>query len=290
MSVSTVKFGRVIKLNIGDGLRVFTDLRMVFRVERWVGDAIHTMTIDVYNVRFNSRVTTPVLNRLNITLSAGYLTASGLLFAGTITNINTFRSDTDIVTRLYCKDSLITADPIVTLSIDGSRNLNDLITTIALAAGFTVGSLNMKFQNTLRGQHFDKRFSLIMDDLKRSFNFTWHIFNGELFVYDTDAGNLDKQIYTIDATTGLLEHPVLTTLGLNLKLLLTPELRPDDRFVVDSKGVQLSQSSLEFVSALTTGLGDQKVLSLVHTGDTHGDAWYTEIIGQALINPLDVQL
>jgi len=89
-------------------------------------------------------------------------------------------------------------------------------------------------------------------------------------------------VLRINSGTGLLESPVLTLKGVDVKLLLESALKPNDFYEVGSAGVVVAQTGLELVDIFERGLGVQKVESLVHTGDTHSNIWYTETIGRKI--------
>ena len=282
------KFKRFIRLSIGDAgglaanFRVIQELKMVFNIKRFTGDSMHSMTMDVYNVNNATKNSPPLSNGKPIQLEAGYVETYGTVFSGIISNVNTFRDGTDIITRLYCVDSNTEITPTVTASYAKSTNLNELIEDIAEKAGVVIAQQSIAFQNTNKDYVFNKPLNLILDDLGKTFNFRYFIFNRLLYLIDTDKGNPEQKMFDIHAGTGLIESPVLTGLGINVKVLMEPRMKPSDRFLVKSGGVNLSQSGLEFNELLTEGKGDQQVVSMTHTGDTHGDAWYTELIGESI--------
>lgn len=274
-----LKFKRFVQLTLNGGSRVFTDLKMVFRVERMIGDQLAKMTVDIYNILADENDS--IVPDTPIKLEAGYEEVKGTIFAGVVTNINTFKQQSDVITRLYCSDSKIAqVMPMVNFSFTSSISLTDLISDIAFQADVDIAVLNHKANNVNKRTVISDTFGNVMDYLASSYNFRWNIFNGSLYVHDRDSANTANVAFVINAFTGLLETPVLTGLGVNVKMLMEPSLKSSDRFIVESKGIELTQGGLEFNEKLTEGLGVQQVQSLVHTGDTHGDMWYTEIIGE----------
>ena len=282
------KFKRYIKLSIGNPsgpsaeFRCITELKMVFSVRRFIGDSVHTMTIDIYNLDNKGDESNIFMEHKLIQLDAGYDKLRGTLFQGIINNVNTFRDGNDIITRIYCRDAKEQVDKMITVTYSKSTNLNDLLKDIAAIAGLPIARQSIAFQNTNKAIVINKPFSEAMKDLADTFKFRFYVFNGALYLFDKEKGNSAQTTYEISAGTGLLETPILTTQGMNVKMLMEPKIKPSDRFVVRSGGVELVQGGLEFNAKLTRGRGDQQVLSLVHTGDTHGDSWYTEIIGKVI--------
>jgi len=277
---SKKKFNRKIKI-LFSGDKKIEGLRVAFRVERIVADAYAKMKIDIYNLKTEkeSENETAFKSGDPISVDAGYEGNVSTVFSGTIRNVQKVRSGVDIITTIFASDLKTENDKIISVSYRKQSKLTSLISDVAFEADIEIAEISVKSQNIKGKIVYAKKFSEIMNDLARSYNFTWYIFNGELYIYDINSANTKKEILVIDATTGLLDSPVLTQKGIDVKMLLEPSVKPMDRYEVRSGGVQLAQNGLEVVERLSNGLGLQTVLSVVHTGDTHATQWFTEIEG-----------
>ena len=274
------KFNRFVKVSFNGTEASITDLKMVFRIQRFHGDAHHTMELDIYNLgKIKSENNYLEIGNV-ITLEAGYKDFNGVLFIGKINNTNEYREGTDFITKIYCNDGRDYISKMISFGWTRSVALNDVISDIASAAGLIIVTNNIEINNISGGYNVHDSFENIMDVLSASYNFNWYIINGDLFLYDAEKGNQEKELFEVSAATGLIETPVLLTKGgISVKMLMEPSINNGDLFDVKSKGLTLTQQGLEYATKFSFGLGLQKVLSMAHTGDTHGDAWYTELIG-----------
>jgi len=277
------KFNRFIRVRF-DGTEVsITDLKMVFRIQRFHGDAHHTMELDIYNLGKIKSENNYLEIGTVITLEAGYKDFNGVLFIGKINNTNEYREGVDFITRIYCNDGRDYNSKMISFGWTRSIALNDVLSDIASTAGILIVKNNIKINNISGGYTVHDTFDNIMNTLSESYNFNWYIINGDLFLYDSEKGNDEKELFEVSAGTGLIETPVLLTKGgISVKMLMEPSINNGDLFDVKSKGLTLTQQALEYSNKFSFGLGRQKVLSMAHTGDTHGDAWYTELIGLRL--------
>lgn len=287
---TALKFNRFVRLSISpddDDFavddRVISELKMVFKVTRSIDDNTHYMTMDIYNVSTKgSNDQVKFLPDRGIQLEAGYEEINGTVFKGLIRNSITYRDGADIITRLYCLDTQRLQDPYIAKSYTEPFNLNTLINDLVEEAGLKVVRQSIRFKNNLGAQVFEGKFRNIMNTLGKAHGFNFYVYNQEVYLFDSELGNLSQATYEINATTGLLESPVLTGLGINVKTMMEPKLKPNDRFVVRSGGLVPSADALEYNKLLTTGLGEQQVQTVIITGDTHGDEWYTEIVGKRI--------
>ena len=279
---SRIKFSRVISVIIS-GENEIKDLRMTFRVERLILDSYATLRIEIYNtIIANERLSgSSALRGESISIDAGYKGNVSTLFSGVIQNVQKEKRGSDIITTIFANDSPFTREVVVSRSYRNKTSIVSLISDIAFEAGIDIAEFSIKSRNIKGSVSYVKRFSRIMDSLSKANEFTWFIFNREMYLYDNDAANSSKSTLEISASTGLLETPVLTQKGVNVKMLLEPSVRPMDTYEVQAGGLVFAQGNLELTRLVSRGNGVQKALSVVHTGDTHGNTWITEIEGES---------
>jgi len=281
---SEIKFGRKLKASFNDG-KYIEGLRMIFRIERVAGDAFAKLKLEIYNMSLKNEGEEESIFKEGdkVSLEGGYIENESVLFTGSIKNIQTVRQGVDTITTVFASDLNSSEEPIINSSYRKQISLISLISDIAFEADIDIAEISIKSQNLKSSVTYSKKFSSILDELGETYNFGWYIYNFELYLYDNDSANSTNAILNINAKTGLLESPVLTQKGIDVKMLLEPSIRQKDRYEVQSGGLQFSQGNLELVESITQGLGVQSVLSVVHTGDTHGTTWFTEIEGIKMI-------
>lgn len=280
---SNVKFNRQAKVTINNG-KVIDGLRISFRVERVAGDAYAKLKLDIFNLVL--RKENEVGNILNkgdvITLEAGYEDNVSVLFLGTITNIVITKVQIDTITTVYCSDNRNESRPLINSSYRNQSSLVSVISDIAFEANIDIAEISIDSQNIKGNLTYSKPFDEIMNSLANTYDFTWYVYNFELYLYQNRTANINKQVLLINASTGLLDTPILTQKGIDIKMLLEPSVKWKDIYEVQSGGLQLAQGNLEINDRITAGEGRQSVLSVIHTGDTHSNTWFTEIEGEAI--------
>lgn len=274
-----LKINRVVQVKIDDEPLV-DGLRIIFRVERLIGDSFATLVLQIYNLQNISSSldeNSAIKEDSKIELIAGYKAGTATLFIGPVRNVETFREVADRITIIYANDGMKINDPIVNLTVSNPRNLSTLFSDIAKNVGIEVADINIEDENIEGSVTFNDKFSTVMRSLTKKRKIFSHIYNQQLYIYSSGRTKTPKHI--ISAATGLLEPPILTSKGINVKMLLEPAIKNGDHYEVLSGGVQAAQGNLVFRELLSNGTGDQSVLSSAHIGDTHGNTFFTELIG-----------
>jgi len=280
MADENLKFIRKSQINLQDGT-VISGLRTSFRIERKIGGDLSTAIITIYNAspEIRNDLLTP---GTTFGFDAGYKETLSSVFKGIIRNTNAYRDGTDILTQIFAADLNSQIMPFISKTISNSKSLIDLISDLAFEADIDIAVMNIQGESQVGSITFLTSFRDIMRELAETFDFSWMIYDGLLYVFESETGNTQKPVFEVSAKTGLLETPILTEKGIDVKLLLESSIRPMDIYDVKSGGLQLSQAGLEFNTLVTTGFGRQQALEVIHTGDTHTNMWFTEIQGLRL--------
>lgn len=132
-------------------------------------------------------------------------------------------------------------------------------------------------------------------DLARNRYSTWTFDKGQLLFipYDKYRGGGGEAI-VVNPATGMIGMPELTQAGVQVRCLLNPAIGMGTRIKLDDKvltsgspggpAINLPAFNLQFQSEqanLLPGIsasGVYKVLVTVHSGDTRGNPWYSDII------------
>lgn len=284
------KFSRVSRLSFSGG-RYIEGLRMSFRVSRLIGDTFHQLKIEIYNVLLKKEGESQKFFKRGdpILLEAGYEENISILFSGQITNTTERKEDVDRITTIFAIDhgerETLSGPRVLFVELE-NRNPTDIVSlihSIAEKVNIPISNISIQPQNIKRPILIYKSFSDTMDELAESFGFSWFVFNGSLNVYDEKKGISVGEVIKINSSVGMLESPVIKDRGIDIKMLMEPSIKQGEIFSVESEGVQDARTGIEVTGGITNRGGLQVVESLIHTGDTHGTSWYTEISGRNYI-------
>lgn len=143
-----------------------------------------------------------------------------------------------------------------------------------------LGSQKMPGPRVLFGMARD-----VMREIATSTGAAWTIENGKLDVVkakDTKPGD----VIVLNSQTGMIGRPVQTFDGVIARMLLNTKVKPNTRLKIDEASIDAATFSTNYAGelgndVLKTGLatdGLYKVVVVEHHGDTHGNAWYTEVV------------
>jgi len=224
-------------------------------------------------------------------LSAGYESDAGTvqIFAGTISKIRWGKQNTT--------DTFVDLD-----GFDSDQAYNWSVTNATLAAGWSpddmhrtlsqsVGlyGVNAGLKPTLppvklpRGRVL---YGMTRDHLRGFGKFVgcdWNMQDGRLNLIPQSNGYLPDDVPVLSPATGLIGTPELTLEGIVVRCLLNPRIKAGMRVQIDNSyitnTVVKTPITTEDIKMPTLDpRGVYKVLYVVHTGDSRGQTWQTEMI------------
>lgn len=248
-------------------------LRIRFSVKRSDAQTPNAAEIRVYNLAPNTvRQIRDEFTR--VILQAGYEENFGVIFDGDIKQVKFGReggTDTYVDIAAGDGDAAYNFAVVNTTLAAGARQSDQIRAALAPMAerGVTAGYIDTSDDRALpRGKAM---FGMSRDYLRRSADTTattWSIQDRKVqFVKRT--GLLPGQAVALSSATGLVGVPEVTNEGVYIRSLLNPLL-------VIGGQVQVSGS--------TDADGIYRILVVEHTGDTHGNEWYSTITG-LLVDP-----
>lgn len=248
-------------------------LRIRFSVKRSDAQTPNAAEIRVYNLAPNTaRQIRDEFTR--VILQAGYEENFGVIFDGDIKQVKFGReggTDTYVDIAAGDGDAAYNFAVVNTTLAAGARQSDQIRAALAPMAerGVTAGYIDTTDDRALpRGKAM---FGMSRDYLRRSADTTattWSIQDRKVqFVKRT--GLLPGQAVALSSATGLVGVPEVTNEGVYIRSLLNPLL-------VIGGQVQVSGS--------TDADGIYRILVVEHTGDTHGNEWYSTITG-LLVDP-----
>jgi len=274
-----IKFNRKYELRIGDDKRI-TDLRMRFFVEYSVGGFIPLCEINLYNLS-KTTINDVLLPGEKIVLRAGYENDLPIIFSGEIRNISSVRNDVDIITTLVSGTSDQSfRNTNINKVLDNPKSVEEIFRDLLVDTDLEIAEISIQAKPILGSVSISMRLIDAINKIANDYDITWHVFNDRFYAYDNKPRlQTNRQVFEISSETGLLDVPILTEVGLDIKTLLEPRLHPTDLFTVQSSFLTIVQAATPFVEARRQRGGRQSAINIKHSGDTHSDVWYTEIRG-----------
>ena len=280
---------RKLEIYIGGELYLQTfeknNFRVIFDVYSSVANAVGTADIRIFNLKERDGIEQGAAVRL----VAGYMDGADLIFSGIVTNTFKERDGPSIVTRLLCKTG-------AALMLDrGSANSGntsgatvvELIKNLASQwpIPLSIDEEQFKDEPPVPGSYtLQNDIPSNLDDLGRSFGFSWTQSLGVLVITKNDAERKGTAI-EVNELTGMVGIPEVTRgpagMGINVTCRINPAIKIDSKINLSSRFSTYNTGNsfwVENEKGLSAN-GEWNVFTLRYEGDTHGDAWNMHIDG-----------
>lgn len=280
---------RDINITIGNSSDniTLTDLRFRFKIEKTLLGVPNIAKIEIYNLSENTRSKIEDEYKA-IVINAGYKNNVSLLFSGSITYVFHNKVDAEMITEIYAADgrfSYINSFFSKTYSneVQYPTIYEDVISTFDDVTSGDISAIPEQ-NNSLLGQTFFAPSRDIMNDLSENLDLIWYIENQKINVIEK-KGVLESNVVEFDSTNGMIGSPIVTEIGINLNVLLRPDLKTGSAIRVNSTTPRVVLSNYYFTNIKPTkGTGTYRIDKLLHLGDTHGDEWQTLIEGSIFLS------
>lgn len=277
-----------------------SDLRIVFEIKQNALGQPGIMHLVVYNLSPESEAQI-IQEGFHIQLIAGYQAQYGILFGGDI--IQVFRNREE---GTEYKLEIIAADGknwmginFVKATLAAGCNPRQIVEGVAKLSYYPIEietiSESLPEQELPRGKVCWGQPNKILNDVSKGTDSFYHVSQGKLTVRKyTDPIPEDKMI-VLTPVSGLVGTPEYTDDGIHIKMLLNPLVGLHSMIKIDNEIIQRQAIDLGLITG-TTNLdpgsvkatdqnlkfdpdGEYEVYSYVHSGDTHGQIWTTEVVG-----------
>ena len=280
------QYKRKVKLTIGDGINalIVEDLRVKFEISKDLQGYPNLAKIDIFNLNDDSRA--KVKDEFSkVIFNAGYEDNVKQLFLGDIRNVIHSRQGVDFITTIYAADGDTDFQgSFVNTSLSEGVKIKDIVDiVVADFKDVVVGELQglTGERDKLRGVILSGPSKDILNQYGNDYDFDWSVQDGVFETIGKDEAFND--VTTVSSQFGMLGSPSITELGADVRILLNPSILPNRRIKIESSAPQLALGNLYFRDIKKTlGEGFYKVQKVIHTGDTHGNDWYSDITGRAL--------
>lgn len=310
----TSKGGQTIdkRVKLVSGKIVVTDtpltyMRQDFSVKESIhiaGNGMATAEIQLWNL--NDRSASEIESKgLEVKLSAGWEGKMGELFSGKIASVTRTKSDagsTDIITTLYCLGGFLIQQTEVYQETVQNDDVRSFLARLAQFMGLTL-SIDSEVVGLVENTTFNDNPLKILTKLGSQFKFTFYWTETLLIVKALLNPFQVKIVQNYSPTNGLLDIPVVTERGVDLKVFLDPQLRSGDGFTLDSKFANFNIGNLNYVNRVrgqnintfsakvnnNRYQGVYQALEISHEGSSHENTWQTSISAMGAVNFQDIK-
>ena len=283
-----------------------SEFRIRFLVDQACVGKPTTAEITVYNLSKSTidmipGPTNQAIKNQNIlvTLEGGYQSNHAIIFQGELWWKTTGReNETDTYMTLVCASGSRNQNyAVVNASIPKGATQQDILNIVAKS--MTENAVPMANQPTLmatqlpRGKVIYKMTKEAMQGIADTNNFDWYIgTNGVVAVSKDNSFDPNTRAIVLNAASGMVGRPKLTTLGVDVDCLMNPLI--DVGTIIQINNAQITRESYDTtVTAYRENMprtdlyegadGFYKVIARQHIGDTRGNDWYTSIICVAVV-------
>jgi len=286
-------FKLVVSDNAGNGYDL-SELRVLFKIDKKDNQTPANCMFSIYNVSNDTRNRFIRGEFTKVFLEAGYGDNSSTIFTGNIKD-----------KRVGSENSVDTF--VEVLAGDGDVGLNFSLINTTLAAGSRPADHIDACYSALSGYGIDKgqidspdsyelpRGKTMFGSTKSHLRKIGFANQMSLTVQDSalqglkHSSSLKQEAVVLNTKTGLVGSPVLTAEGVNVKMLLNPQLKIGSILQIESSLIQreaLQQQDTEVNGntesngshATLASNGIYRVIALEHVGDNRGNDWYTTVV------------
>lgn len=248
-----------------------------------------------------------------IAIQAGYEGSFGLIFQGTIKQVRYGRenqTDTYLDITAADGDSAYNYSTIaLSLAAGQTQPANAVQAVIGNMAALKNGAVGTGYVPPNLGGNALPRgkvlYGMSKDEMRKiavNSGCSWSIQDGQIVLVPLN-GYLPGTVPVVNRMTGMIGLPEVTQNGITIKTLLNPNLKIGQAVKLDNASVQQMRFGLSAsdvgANSLATDFGARinrdglyYVMQGNHTGDTRGQAWYTDLLCLAIDAsvPLDSNL
>jgi hypothetical protein len=264
-------FERVITVLVDD-LKV-EGLRCEVKADRSLKKEPNTLDLKIYNLSASTR---GAMKRTGakVVVLAGYARGStGIIFSGEARTTDHVRASPDIVTHVQCADGEEALRfAVITAAFKPGVSAREVVSGITAAMGVNKGNAVEEVERVVgaafaAGVSFHGKAKDELDALLKKLGLTWSVQDGALLVLPA-GGALPGDAVLISPDTGLVGSPDHATPDkkggpslLRFRALMAPNLRCGSLVQLQSREIH----------------GTYVVQRVVHSGDTHGGEWYSDV-------------
>lgn len=262
-------FKRQLTLLIADDSGLALDLsgfHVIFEVAKTAAEKPNEAKIQIYNLASTTATLLTDKDMPRIVLQAGYEDNYGVIFDGNIVKTELARNGADTILTITAGDGdKAYSYAIVNQSLASGYTQADMVkNTVSTMQAKGVRDSDIKAINTTtkypRGRTMFGSARQYSRQMAKANDCQWSVQDGKVVFCKTDKP-ADGTAFLLSSQSGLIGSPSKDKDGVTAKCCLNPQLKIYDPVQIQSFAVN----------------GVFKILTVKHSGDTHGNGWETEI-------------
>lgn len=295
--LSTLQYLRKISVIVataaGEGLD-FADFRVSFQVRRGDRQTPNSCDIRILNLSDATAKKIGTKEFTQISLKAGYEGNFGVIFQGQIKQVRKGRIDQKTTYVDITAADGDSAYHFATISLSLAANFPPVDGLLGMIQSLAQAGIQqpaktpqISSNKRVRGRVF---YGVTRDELRDFCNandMKWSIQDGVLTLIPM-TGYLPAPIPVISPSSGLIGVPEQTQNGIEMRVLLNPQIKIGQLVKLDSSDINLLRLGLDSGSqsnnlalqqqVKTNADGLYYVMVANHSGDTRGAGWYTDMV------------
>lgn len=227
--------------------------------------------VQIYNLNTDHRQQLQELEKVYLSIEAGYESGMSLIFRGDLRDVTSARNGPDWVTTITSDSGRRARKKRIVKSFAPGSSVSSVLQAAAKAMGVPLGNtaartVSAKIAGTQATKFFNGyaiagAIDEELDRLARSCNLEWSIQDGELQFLDYGEP-LAQLAVKLTPETGLLGSPEPGNKGITeARCLIIPDVYPGRRVQMESEHVR----------------GMYRIETTKHVGSTFGDEWYIDL-------------
>lgn len=279
-----------------------SDLHFRFKVAQQDVQSPNNAEIRVYNLLPNT-VRQIREEYSEVVVQAGYEASYGVIFRGTVKQFRVGReSATDSYLDILAADGdLLHNFATMNQTLAAGSSAQDRLRAFQAATAIQAQATGLSATGGIlpRGKVLFGMWRDFLDSFAATQRSTWSVQDGKVQVIPLD-GYLPGEAVVLTAATGLIGTPESTQEGVRIRCLLNPRLVPGGLVSVDNASINQTLAAPGNPANIPfnqrTGFqnyadvaadGTYRVYVVEHTGDTRGQAWYSDLVGLTLNRSTD---
>jgi hypothetical protein len=276
----------------GTGLDLST-LRFKFDIRRGDLETPNSADIRVYNVSDQTSKSVENVEFSRVVIQAGYEGNYGVIFDGQIKQVRRGReSQVDTYLDITAADGDSVYNFSMTALSLAAENSSPVDSVSAVIKGMAEFGVERGYIPDLPGDPPTRGkvlFGMSRDEMRklaRNTQTSWSIQDGKVVMIPLTA-YVPGEIPVLSAETGVIGMPEQTSNGINLRLLLNPNIKIGQCVKLNNSsiqkmkfGINLSQTKTNLLTEQSNKINKEElyyVMIAEHVGDTRGNEWYTEL-------------
>ena len=249
-------------------------LDVSFSIDRSLEPEPNAAQVQIWNLNPDHRSQLEELDKVPVSVEAGYEGQTSLIFLGSMRTVYTIREGADLLTLLESGDGETEYQQSrINVGIaSGTSNtsvLDQIVKSLKIGRGNLdtfAGQITAAKQLFPQGGAISGQVSRVMTEITASLGFTWSIQNGAIQLLPRTQSLTGKAV-SLTPSTGLVGSPSVDNKGvLTAQCLLIPDVFPGRLLVLESERLS----------------GNYKVEKCRYTGDTPSTNWYIDIEAKKL--------